>query len=51
MDVFVICAGNSISKKGYKYKWVNDWGAVDWLTDFIIPDITNSNESMSKFWG
>lgn len=51
MDVFVICAGNSISKKGYKYKQVNDWGAVDWLTDFIIPDITNSNESMSKFWG
>jgi len=43
MDVFVICAGNSINKSTGDYETINNWGAVDWLTKFIVGDITASN--------
>lgn len=43
--------GNSINKSVGDYNTVNKWGAIDWLTKFIINDVTASNECTSKFWG
>ena len=51
MDVFVICAGNSIDKKVGGYKEVDRWNILDWAKNWIINDITASNENTSKFWG
>ena len=51
MDVFVLCAGNRIDSGKGDFKQINDWGALDWLTKFMIDDITLSNSCTSKFWG
>lgn len=50
MDVFVICTGQMI-RKNLSYKEVSSWNLLQWGLNFIIPDVTNSNESTSKFWG
>lgn len=50
MDVFVLCAGNSIDRKCGCYHDINKWGPIDWLTNFLIGDITESNACTSKFW-
>ena len=54
IDVFVFGVGQSIDSvdKGCgTYKEISKWSALDWVTKFVIPDVTNSNISMSKFWG
>lgn len=51
MDVFVLCTGKQIDKACGPYKKVSNWNLLDWALNFIVPDVTNSNESMSKFWG
>ena len=51
MDVFVICAGNSVNRIVGRYDEVSDWGIIDWMTKWIINDITASNQNTSKFWG
>lgn len=51
MDVFVICAGTSIDKHVGGYDDVANWGVYDWMTKWIINDITQSNRATSKFWG
>ena len=51
MDVFVICAGTSIDKNVGGYDEVSKWGVYDWMTKWIINDITQSNRATSKFWG
>ena len=54
LDVFVFGVGQSIDgiDKGCgTYAEVKKWGALDWITKFVIPDVTNSNISMSQFWG
>ena len=54
MDVFVFGVGQSISAIDSgcgNYREIKDWGIIDWITKFIVPDVTNSNISMSKFWG
>ena len=54
MDVFVFGVGKSIDSLDQgcgTYEEIKKWGALDWITKFVVPDITNSNISMSKFWG
>lgn len=54
MDVFVFGIGRAIDSLDEgcgTYEQVSKWGALDWITKFVVPDITNSNISMSKFWG
>ena len=51
MDVFVICAGDSIAKRFGTYEQISKWNIIDWMTKFIINDITISNQNTSKFWG
>lgn len=51
MDVLVLCTGQVIDKSSGSYEKVSKWNLLQWALNFIIPDITNSNESMSKFWG
>jgi len=51
MDVLVICTGQVIDQKCGGYDKVSKWNLLDWALKFIVPDVTNSNESMSKFWG
>ena len=51
MDVFVLCSGNSINKDFGNYETVSSWNILELATNFIIPNITNGNEIMSKFWG
>ena len=54
MDVFVFGVGTAIDgiDNGCgSYKEISKWGALDWITKFVVSDITNSNISMSKFWG
>lgn len=51
MDVLVICAGESIDRPKILYDDVKDWSVVDWMTKWIINDITASNRATSKFWG
>jgi patatin-like phospholipase/acyl hydrolase len=54
MDVFVFGVGQAIDAIDCgcgSYNEVKKWGVIDWITKFVVPDITNSNISMSKFWG
>ena len=51
MDVFVLCAGNRIDSGRGDFSTINEWGPIDWLTKFLIDDITLSNSCTSKFWG
>lgn len=54
MDVFVFGVGKSIDSIDQgcgTYKEIKEWGVLDWITKFVVPDITNSNIAMSKFWG
>ena len=51
MDVFVICAGDCVDRQVGGYKEVNKWSVLDWMTKWIVNDITASNENTSKFWG
>ena len=54
LDVFVFGVGHAvdgIDKGCGTYEEVSRWGVLDWVTKFVIPDVTNSNISMSKFWG
>ena len=54
LDVFVFGVGQAVDGLDYgcgTYKEVSKWGILDWVTKFVIPDVTNSNISMSKFWG
>lgn len=51
MDVLVICTGQVIDHNCGNYEKVSKWNLLDWAFKFIVPDVTNSNESMSKFWG
>lgn len=51
MDVFVICAGDCVDRKVGGYKEVDRWNILDWAKNWIINDITASNENTSKFWG
>lgn len=51
MDVLVLCTGQQIDKACGPYNKVSKWNLLDWALNFIVPDVTNSNESMSKFWG
>lgn len=30
---------------------INKWNLIDWLTKFLIPYVTESNELMSVYWG
>lgn len=30
---------------------MNKWSLVEWLTKFLIPYVTESNELMSVYWG
>lgn len=54
MDVFVFGVGTSIDgiDNGCgTYDEIKKWSALDWVTKFVVPDVTNSNIAMSKFWG
>lgn len=54
IDMFVFGVGRSIDGIDAgcgTYKEISGWGALDWVTKFVVPDVTNSNISMSKFWG
>ena len=54
LDVLVFGVGQSIDgiDKGCgTYEEVKKWGVLDWIRKFVIPDVTNSNISMSQFWG
>ena len=51
MDVLVLCTGKQIDKACGPYHKVSKWNLIQWAMNFIVPDVTNSNESMSKFWG
>ena len=51
MDVLVLCTGKQIDKACGPYKKVSKWNLIQWAMNFIVPDVTNSNETMSKFWG
>lgn len=54
MDVFVFGVGQAIdtTQQGCgTYNDVKKWGVIDWITKFVVPDITNSNIYMSKFIG
>ena len=51
MDVLVLCTGQQIDKACGSYHKVSKWNLLQWALNFIVPDVTNSNESMSKFWG
>lgn len=54
MDVFCMGVGESIdsSERGAgTYAEISKWSALDWATKFIVPDVTCSNLSTSRFWG
>ena len=51
MDVLVLCTGKVIDKNCGSYDQVSKWNLIDWALKFIVPNVTNGNESMSQFWG
>ena len=51
IDMFIIGTGEDLSSKNITTKEVNNWTCFDWLTNFLIPYVTESNETTSIYWG
>lgn len=51
IDMFVIGTGDDCSTSIYQAKDVNKWTCFDWLLKFLIPYVTQSNETTSIYWG
>lgn len=51
IDIFVIGTGDDYQPKDISAKEINKWNYMDWLTKFLIPYVTESNELTSVYWG
>lgn len=51
IDMFVIGTGDDCSTAMYSAKDINKWTCFDWLLKFLIPYVTQSNETTSIYWG
>ncbi len=51
IDMFIIGTGDDLTFPEYSAEDVTNWTAIDWLTKFIIPYVTESNELTSINFG
>ena len=51
IDMFVIGTGDDYTSNKCTVNQMNKWNLIDWLTKFLIPYVTESNELMSVYWG
>lgn len=51
IDMFIIGTGNDQQMVTATTDDMNKWSYLDWLTKFLIPYVTCSNESTSVYWG
>ena len=51
IDMFVIGTGNDQELNNVTVKDIDKWSYIDWLTKFLIPYVTCSNELTSVYWG
>lgn len=51
IDMFIIGTGNDQGMVTTTADEMNKWSYLDWLTKFLIPYVTCSNESTSIYWG
>lgn len=51
IDMFIIGTGDDYTSLKCTAEQVNKWNLIDWLTKFLIPYVTESNELMSVYWG
>lgn len=51
IDMFIIGTGNEVGIKSTTVKDIEKWSYLDWLTKFLVPYITCSNELTSVYWG
>ena len=51
IDMFVLGTGNDVSIKSTTVKDIEKWSYLDWLTKFLVPYVTCSNELTSVYWG
>ena len=51
IDMFVIGTGNDQALNSTTVKDIEKWSYLDWLTKFLVPYVTCSNELTSVYWG
>lgn len=51
IDMFIIGTGNDQQMVTATADDMNKWSYLDWLTKFLVPYVTCSNESTSVYWG
>lgn len=51
IDMFIIGTGDDYCSAKCTVNQMNKWNVIDWLTKFLIPYVTESNELMSVYWG
>ena len=49
--MFIIGTGNDVGIKNFTVKDIEKWSYLDWLTKFLVPYVTCSNELTSVYWG
>lgn len=50
MDIFVIGTGIDVEEKKLTAEQVTNFNYINWLFDFLIPYVTESNEMASMYW-
>ena len=51
IDMFIIGTGNDQELNDVTVKDIDKWSYLDWLTNFLVPYVTCSNELTSVYWG
>lgn len=51
IDMFIIGTGNDQTINNTTVKDIEKWSYLDWLTKFLVPYVTCSNELTSVYWG
>lgn len=51
VDMFIIGTGNELDVNTTTVKDIEKWSYLDWLTKFLVPYVTCSNELTSVYWG
>lgn len=51
IDMFIIGTGNDQTINKVAVNDIEKWSYLDWLTNFLVPYVTCSNELTSVYWG
>ena len=51
IDMFVVGTGVKYPPADRTFEKVANFHIIDWLTEFLIPFVTTSNETCSQYWG